>query len=251
MTHRTNTYFSISVFLLLALLSLFASIPVWVFAIPIAFWFAVSVWGSFNINSQYHVKTFCGKKDERHKTVSITFDDGPHPETIPILDILEKHHVKATFFCIGKNAEAYPEILERVVADGHSVGNHTWSHSPWVDFFGRERIYQELKRTDTILSAFTKQEIGYFRPPYGVTNPRIAHAVKRLGHRVIGWNVRSFDTVIKNEQTIFNRIRKRISPGGIILLHDTNPRAANVLEMTIKYLHDNNYQIVPLEELMK
>lgn len=251
MTHRINTYFWTSVFLLLALLSLFASIPVWLFAFPVVFWFIISFWGSFNINSQYHLKAFCGKKGETRKIVSITFDDGPHRETVKILDILKKHEIKATFFCIGKNARSHPQILQRIVADGHTIGNHTWSHSPLIDFFGRQRIYEELMQTDNFLSDFTKQKISYFRPPYGVTNPRIAHAVERLGHRVIGWNIRSLDTVIKSEHAIFNRIRKRISPGGIVLLHDTNPRAAKVLEVTIKYLHDNNYQIVPLEELMK
>ena len=206
-------------------------------------------YGSSIISSGYHLNAIC-HGDRSKKAVAITFDDGPHLVTPSVLDILKKFNAKAAFFCIGKNIEQHPDIMNRIVAEGHTVGNHSYSHTRGFDFYQKERVIEELKKTDVLLQKFTGFENKLFRPPYGVTNPSIRRAIKETGHKVIGWNIRSLDTVITDRNALVKRIKKRISPGGIVLLHDTSPHSAEALEELLKFLADNNYRVVPLEELL-
>jgi len=235
--------------ILLALLSHFVSIPLWSYFIVAGLWFIIVLRGSFLISSNYHVKAFCSNQSAKKNEIALTFDDGPHPNTLLILDTLKMHHVKATFFCIGRKLEENPQILQRIIDEGHIVGNHSYSHSHFFDFFRKKKVIEELNRTDNLLERYTKSKIKYFRPPYGVTTPSIRRALEVTGHHVIGWNIRSLDTLI-TERAILRRLRSRISPGGIILLHDTKLQTAKALENLLDYLHNNKYDIVPLEQLL-
>ena len=144
----------------------------------------------------------------------------------------------------------YPEIVKQIIAEGHLVGNHSYSHSPFFDFYNAKKITEEIQQTDTLLEKFTSKKINFFRPPYGVTTPSIRRALKITGHKVIGWNIRSLDGGTKNQNLIFNRIIKRISPGGIVLLHDTASHSVLVLEQFLQFLQKQNYQVVSVEELL-
>jgi peptidoglycan/xylan/chitin deacetylase (PgdA/CDA1 family) len=250
LNHNKTAVFFISVFILLALLSLFAAIETWYFVLAGVFWFVVAVIGSAFIGSNYHVKTYCSNPSETDKNIAITFDDGPHPMTLQVLDVLKKHNAKATFFCIGKNIERHPEILQRIIDEGHIVGNHSYSHSHFFDFYRKNGVIQELEKTDAIIEKISGRQPHFFRPPYGVTNPSIRRALEVTKHKVIGWNIRSLDGAIKNESVIFNRIAKRISPGGIVLLHDTSIQTVNVLERLLVTLREKNYNVVSLEQLL-
>lgn len=196
------------------------------------------------------MKAYCNNPSETEKKIALTFDDGPTEHTLKILDILKRYDVKATFFCIGKNISENPEILKKIVDDGHTVANHTFSHSPLFDFFRKNHVIEELKATNVLIEKITGKKVQFFRPPYGVTNPSIRRALEMTKHKVIGWNIRSMDGISKNSKAIFNRILKHISPGSIVLLHDTREQTATVLEQLLQTLREKKYEVVSVEQLL-
>lgn len=247
--HKTAVFF-IGLLLALAGLRFFMAIGFWYFVLVLLIWIGVIIWGSAFVDSNYHVKAYCNNPAETEKKIAITFDDGPHPITLQVLDLLKQYDAPATFFCIGKNIESHPEILRRTFAEGHLIGNHSYSHSASFDWYGPQKVAAELQQTDWLIEKAIGKKPNWFRPPYGVTNPSIGKALLQTGHRVIGWNIRSLDGKLKDENAIFNRIEKRISPGGIILLHDTSEHSVNVLERLLLALRDKKYKVVPLEQLL-
>lgn len=228
----------------------FSAIGIGYFIAVLLSWFLIVLWGSFVVSSNYHVKALCGNSLEKEKIIALTFDDGPSENTLLVLDLLKKYDVKAAFFCIGKNIEKYPEIVQRTIAEGHIVGNHSYSHSHFFDFFRKKELIEELKKTDALLEKYTVKKINLFRPPYGVTNPSIRRALAVSKHQVIGWNIRSLDGAVKDEKVLYDRIVKRVAPGGIVLLHDTSQHSMNVLEQLLQFLQKNNYTVVSLEQLL-
>jgi peptidoglycan/xylan/chitin deacetylase (PgdA/CDA1 family) len=242
--------FFISILIGMALLNHFSAIGIGYFIAVILLWLLIVLWGSFFISSNYHVNTVCSNPLEKQKIISLTFDDGPNENTPLILDLLKKYDVKAAFFCIGKNIEKHPGIVLRAITEGHVVGNHSYSHSRFFDFFRKKKLIEELTKTDALLEQFTGNKIKLFRPPYGVTNPSIRRALEVTKHKVIGWNIRSLDGVVKDEKVLYSRIIKRVAPGGIVLLHDTSKHSVNVLEQLLQFLHKNNYTVVSLEQLL-
>ncbi|WP_433814565.1 polysaccharide deacetylase family protein [Flavobacterium johnsoniae] len=213
-------------------------------------WIGINAFGSSRISSNYHVKAFCNNPLEKEKKIALTFDDGPSEFTLEVLELLKKYNAKASFFCIGKNIEKHPEIVKQIIAQGHLVGNHSYSHSRFFDFYNAGQIQEEIEKTDALLEKLTSKKINFFRPPYGVTTPSIRRALKLTGHKTIGWNIRSLDGGTKNQELILNRITKRVSPGGIVLLHDTGEHSVLVLEQFLQFLQQNNYQVVSVEELL-
>ena len=200
-------------------------------------------WGVFDIRLGYFVPTLCRLKNKQKRQVVLTFDDGPTELTPLFLDLLNRYEVKAIFFCIGRQIAQYPQIVQRIKDEGHLIGNHTYSHIPQNCFASTAAMTQEIQQTDALLA-----QLGivtpYFRPPYGVTNPHIAKAAKRMGKIVVGWDIRSLDTVIKDETRLWSRVVSKLNQGNIILMHDTSERTLHVLEQLLKYLKANDYQVV-------
>ena len=130
------------------------------------------------------------------------------------------------------------------------VANHTYTHDSFIDLFPTGKIKEELELTENTIKRIIQKKVSLFRPPYGITNPNIRDAVNQMGYTTIGWNVRSLDTVIKNNDTIFRRIVKRIKPGSVILMHDTDQRVLEVVGKIISYASENGIAIVPLDELL-
>jgi peptidoglycan-N-acetylglucosamine deacetylase len=246
---KINVLF-IALFILLFVFSFYVTVKWWWFLILFIIRFVVVLTGSSLIHLNFHVKAFCENPNEKEKKIALTFDDGPHLITPQILDLLKKYHASGTFFCIGKNIEVHPEILKQIITEGHLIGNHSYSHSHFFDFFRKNRILQELNNTNAIIEKVIGKKPTFFRPPYGVTNPSIRKALELTKHKVIGWNIRSMDGMIKNEKIIYNRIEKRIAPGAIVLLHDTSEITVRVLERLLLFLQMNNYKVVSLEELL-
>lgn len=241
----------LTLLILLLILSCYITVKWWYFLVLLGIRFIVLLIGSSLIQLNFHVKAYCNNPNEKGKKIALTFDDGPNPITPQILEILERHKAKATFFCIGKHIEKHPEILKQTVQGGHLVGNHSYSHSHLFDFYRKDKIVLELQKADNIIKEVIGKRPTFFRPPYGVTNPSIRKALGITNHHVIGWSIRSMDGIIKNENIIFNRIVKRISPGSIVLLHDTSQTTVKVLEQLLLFLKSNKYQIVSLEELLE
>ena len=237
-------------YVLLMVLDYIHGLQWWWYLLPLFIWFAIAGLGSAFIRSNYHINALCSNEDIKGNKIAITFDDGPHPETENVLRLLEKYNAKGTFFCIGSQIEKYPEIFKKIIDQGHVVGNHTYTHSPKMGFFSTARVSDELQRTNKIIEITGSKNVKLSRPPYGVTSPSIAKALKRAGLYVIGWNIRSLDTVIKEEDVIFRRIKNMLAPGSIILLHDTSARTVNVLEQLLVLLQQNNYEAITVDELL-
>jgi peptidoglycan/xylan/chitin deacetylase (PgdA/CDA1 family) len=205
---------------------------------------------SFIVCSGVYVTTTC-KGGIGNNKIAITFDDGPCKQTKEILSMLDRYNAKATFFLIGSQAEIYRDIVSDIVKNHHTIGNHSFNHDNWFPLKGTRRITKELSDTQTILSEITGSKPVYFRPPFGVTNPSIAKALKSFNLKTIGWSVRSLDTVKKNPEKIFDRVKSKIGPGSIVLMHDTSQYAPLVLEQLLIYCMQKKLSTVSLDELLK
>ncbi|MBL7137694.1 MAG: polysaccharide deacetylase family protein [Bacteroidales bacterium] len=209
----------------------------------------ISITMAFFISSNYHHKAIC-KGVTTEKLCALTFDDGPDPENTPaILRILNRERIPATFFVIGAKLNGNESILREMDAEGHLVGNHSWSHSIWFDFLPARRIRRELTRTAKAVSEITGKSPLLFRPPYGVINPMLSNALRSLAYHVIGWNIRSYDTVHRDPEKTVTKILRKLSPGSIILLHDHLADSPKLLERVIDQLRLHGYQIVPITQL--
>lgn len=208
-------------------------------------------YASYSIRSGIYVKALC-KKETHEKVVALTFDDGPDPDYTPkVLDVLKQHQVHATFFCVGSKAEQYPELVERIRSESHLIGNHSYTHAGIFPLFSLEKMVQDMQQSQQILETLTKQKIQLFRPPFGVTNPTLAKAVRQLGYTTIGWNIRSFDTRGESTDKVFRRITQQLEPGSVILLHDRLSNSTDLLVRLLNHLMNHNYKVVRIDELFE
>jgi len=159
-------------------------------------------------------------------SIFLTFDDGPNePYTSQILDILKHYRACASFFVCGKNALFYPEVTRRIVAEGHSLGNHSYSHSRLLTYAGLLR--REIETTDEILQKITGVETRLFRPPWGIAMPWLGSYIKASGHKMILWDIMAFDWWKVPVSFIINRVSSHARPNAIVLLHDGNQTRKN------------------------
>lgn len=157
------------------------------------------------------------------RQIALTFDDGPDPVVTPqILDILENHQAKATFFCIGYRAEQHPELIKRMVHQGHQVENHSYSHHTTFALHGTKGITKEITRAHEALSQLTGKPPRFFRPIAGIRNPLLDPVLSKLGLHLVSWTHRGFDTRFNNPNRLHRWLTKGLSAGQIILLHDGN-----------------------------
>lgn len=154
------------------------------------------------------------------KPVALTFDDGPHENTLKILDILKAEGVSATFFVIGKEIAGKESTLQRIKDEGHLLGNHTYAHN--AAFYGQSarRMAEDITKCNELIHAATGLSPNIFRPPFGVTNPNLAKALRQLGLQSVGWTLRSMDTIAKDPEVLLNKILKNVRSNNTILLHD-------------------------------
>ncbi|MDH6251316.1 peptidoglycan/xylan/chitin deacetylase (PgdA/CDA1 family) [Chryseobacterium sp. H1D6B] len=222
----------------------------WVYIACFLGFSAVVVWGSFDIQLGYFVNSITHKRTKIKET-ALTFDDGPTEFTPKFLDLLKEHQIKATFFCIGKQIEKYPETFQRIVAEGHTVGNHTYSHSNTTGFLSASKMNEEIEKCDEVILKTGNIKTNLYRPPFGVTNPNIAKAIKRTNKTSIGWNVRSLDTVTDDEKKIYKRVTTGIKPGSIILLHDISEKTYHVLVDLLLFLEQKKYSTFTIGSMIK
>lgn len=183
--------------------------------------------------------------------MAITFDDGPVENTLEILKVLTKYKAKAGFFCIGKRIEEQPDIFKEIIAKGHLVGNHTYTHTRKMGALGVSRIVWEIKECNRIAEETAGIKMKLFRPPFGIVSPKTQKALQKTGLISVGWSIRSFDAVVSSEEIVLNRIKKRIKPGAIILLHDNNAKTVKILEQLLVFLKNNNYEVVRPDKLLE
>ena len=210
---------------------------------------AVLVAGAINIGWDFYLKSY--HKGEANNTVALSFDDGPEGGTLAILDILKAEGVKAAFFWIGRKVTESPEIVKRAYDEGHIIGNHSYEHGFNFDWKSAAKMQEEIEQTNQAIEGIIHRKPVFFRPPYGVTNPNLAKAVKRTGLYSIGWSIRSFDTTADNKEQLLDRVLGKIKGGDIILLHDNRSITADILTDLIRKARERGFTFVPLNELLK
>jgi len=202
---------------------------------------------------QFFGQSVCRARPGR-KAVALTFDDGPDPVNTPaLLALLAGRNVRATFFCIGRRAAQQPELVKRQAAAGHAVENHSYQHSPMTNLFSVRRLRDDLARAQDELRRITGRAPEFFRPPVGLTNPRIFRVTRRLGLQVAGYTARGLDRRADPPEKIVARLLRKLQPGAIFLLHDAGvPRARllAVVTLLLDKLQAAGYQCVRLDELM-
>lgn len=180
------------------------------------------------------------------KTVYLTFDDGPTPEiTEWVLSQLDAYQAKATFFCIGSNIARNPGIFKKVIANGHSIGNHTFGHvngwhTPDANYL------ENVNLCEKEIDKFEVKNSRLFRPPYGKLNKKQSMALRNSGYKIVMWDILSadFDTKITPEKCLDN-VLKNINSGSIIIFHDSVKAFGNLqttLPKTLQFLKENGYE---------
>lgn len=222
-----------------------------IIAVLLAF-LAFMVYASYSISSGIYLKAFC-RKSTKERIVALTFDDGPDSAQTPqVLDVLKTYDIRATFFCIGSQLSGNEALIRRMLKEGHTLGNHSYTHTWRWPFYSKRAMILDMKLCQQELERVAQQRINLFRPPFGVTNPTIGQAVRKLGYRTIGWNIRSLDTKHPTDhEKVVRRIRKRLRPGSIILLHDRLPESDVLLKLVLDELDRMEYRVVDLEGMME
>jgi len=203
----------------------------WILLVVFMFFFLILSYGVLFMTFNYFVKS---KNAFPKPHVLLTFDDGPNPQTTPIvLDLLKEYKVTAIFFVIGTKAKSENELIRRIMDEGHFIGNHTFSHHPMFALLNGAKVEKEIVELNNLLINQGIQT-NLFRPPIGYSNPIIARVVNKLSLNIIGWNKRSYDTVIRNPKKLAKRLLFLAKPGSIILLHDNLKQTSEALSLFLK-----------------
>ncbi len=177
--------------------------------------------------------------------IALTFDDGPGPYTAVLLDMLRDQNAHATFFVLGERVERNPELVARMIAEGHQVGNHSWNH-PIFPQLSAAQINLQISRTNAAIAAAAN---GYvpevFRPPYGSFSARVAAIVPYVP---IGWDIDTRDWENRNTATI-TRLAERARPGSIILMHDINLPSIRAIPAILAELRARGFVFATVSEL--
>nr|WP_298686541.1 polysaccharide deacetylase family protein [uncultured Dongia sp.] len=153
--------------------------------------------------------------------IALTFDDGPDPAVTPhVLDLLDAHAMRATFFCIAQNALAHPELVREIVRRGHHVENHSHGHSVGFSLYGYARLSREIDTAQVALYSIANRAPRFFRAPAGIRSPWLDPILQRRGLRYISWTRRGFDAVECDPQRVLLRLTRNLAGGDVLLLHD-------------------------------
>jgi peptidoglycan/xylan/chitin deacetylase (PgdA/CDA1 family) len=206
------------------------------------------VFGAIYMRMGFYMKSLY--RGENKQWIALSFDDGPARETEAILDILKEKEISAVFFSIGKNAAAHPEIVKRWDAEGHLIGNHSYEHGFNFDWKSAASMAEELRKTNETVRKITGKTPRLFRPPYGVTNPNVAGASKRVNMPSVGWTIRSYDTTAKDPAKLLERILGQLKGGDIILLHDSMTITREILTELIDGAREKGFTFVRADKLL-
>lgn len=202
------------------------------------------------------------RRGPHENVVAITFDDGPNPIYTPqILDILKEKDVKATFFVVGLHVKKYPEIARRIVAEGHDIGNHTYTHKDLVPST-RRMVLAQVHKTDHVIKHVTGVATNLFRPPRGIYSSAVRKLlVDEERYHFILWSVSSTDWRKISPGNILKRVARYTRPGAILLFHDSGAlirreggsreNTVESLGMVIDYLRGKGYEIMPITEMIR
>ncbi len=225
-------------------------LPLWVYLAILLAYLLVVFYGSYFIQSGFFIRSHW-RGDSGKKSIALTFDDGPMQAFTPqLLDLLKKEQVPALFFLIGKNIAGNEALVKRMVAEGHTLGNHSYSHTYWFSLNKADTILQDLQQCDDEIERVTGKKPRLFRPPYGVTNPMVAAAVKKGNYQSIGWSIRTYDTNAKSAEQLLQKSLKNLRNGDIILFHDWGKYTIGMLPDFIKEARARGFELVAADKLL-
>lgn len=225
-------------------------IPLYGYLILVLVYSFILFYGSYYVGSNFFMKVLCSANTTQ-KQIAISFDDGPADQyTGEILELLKSNNVPAAFFCIGNRAAGNIDLLRQAIDDGHIIGNHSYSHHFWFDLFSTKKMLSDIALMSETVKEATGLRPKLFRPPYGVTTPNMKHVMEQGGYTAIGWNIRSLDTMIKDEKKLLKKIVRLLQPGAIVLLHDTSRVTLSVLPALFAEARKQGYEFVRLDKLL-
>ncbi|MGE5396274.1 MAG: polysaccharide deacetylase family protein [Chitinophagales bacterium] len=204
----------------------------------------------FSVNYNQDIITHSYTKE---KVVALTFDDGPDPRFTPsILDTLNKYHVKATFFVVGEDALLYPDLVQRAVAEGHEIENHTFTHPDLIKDTDLT-INEEMLWCQEAIEHIVVRKPQYFRPPRKLFNANILKISDIYGYRTILWTVCLENHKAKTPEAMVRRVVRKCQPGSIVLAHDGHLDRSNTVKampLLIEALQKKGYRFVTVDELV-
>lgn len=224
-------------------------------ALPLALFLLVCLVAPFLPRSSFFVPVICRGRPGS-QGIALTFDDGPFPASTPLLlELLARHRLPATFFVVGEQAAAHPELIEAILAQGHTIGNHSFRHDHLLMLRDCAALEADIRHTQEVLCRMGIRPL-LFRPPIGITSPRLQPALAALALRTMTFSCRILDRGNRNIRDLAARVLGQLQPGDILLLHDTPPgseeRAAywtQELDRLFDRLAQAN-RVVPLADLI-
>jgi peptidoglycan/xylan/chitin deacetylase (PgdA/CDA1 family) len=194
----------------------------------------------------------CGPAGSRE--VALTFDDGPHPLFTPlVLEVLRRYGVPATFFCVGLNAHAYPELVAQTADAGHQVANHTWSH-PYLPDLRRDELLRQVDATNEALAKVTGGSNTLVRPPYGARTPELLSWLAESGSTTVLWNVDANDWAAPGTDAVVDNVTSGVTGGSVVLMHDAGGDRSQTVEALPRIVEDllaRDYRLVTIDQLTR
>lgn len=194
------------------------------------------------------------RRETQEKVLYLTFDAGfENGNTAPILDALKKHGVKATFFLVGNFLETEPDLVRRMAAEGHTIGNHTYSHPDMSQISTEDAFRQELEKNESLYRSITGEEMAkLYRPPQGKYSEPNLQMAQKLGYHTVFWSLAYVDWYQDEQPTpeqAFEKLVPRVHPGAVVLLHSTSSTNAAILDELLTRWEELGYSFGRLEEI--
>ncbi len=221
----------------------------------------LATWAGFQSmwpTSQVYGRTFIGL-ERGSPYIALTYDDGPNdPWTLRLLEVLDRHSVRATFFVLGKFVQQKPEIARALASAGHGIGNHSWDH-PRLIFATNAELRRQVEQTQSAIFDACGVTPSLFRPPYGGRRPGTLSAVRKLGVEPIMWNVTCYDWKPTSADRVLAHARRQIHGGDVLLMHDGDQRAmgadrshtVQATDRIVAQYKAEGLQFVTIAEMMK
>lgn len=246
---NTNIAFIILVLIIAGLATRYV-VPIYIYVLIAFLYSLILFYGSYYVGSNFFMKVLCSANTNTRQ-IAISFDDGPaNSYTAEILQVLKANNIPAVFFCIGKNIPGNESLLKQINDEGHIIGNHSFSHHFWFDLFSTKKMMADVQMMNETAKKVIGKRPKLFRPPYGVTTPNMKAVMNQSGLTAIGWNIRSLDTVIKDEDKLLQKLNDQIKPGAVVLLHDTSKATLAVLPRFIEQAINKGYEFVRIDKLL-
>jgi len=248
---RLTCILTVLALLFVLIFSISGLISMYWLGLPLLFFLVLTASGSAIVQMGFYLPVYTSNR-QLPDTIAITFDDGPHEEvTMALMQVLRKHRVEATFFCIGRNLQNRGKIVRQLYDEGHCIANHTYSHHGFLPFYTSRRLAADIEKTSDLLNTIIGVRPLLFRPPFGVTSPPYGNAVKKLGLKTIGWSIRSLDTVIRNPERLMQRVDRKRYYGDVLLFHDTNMAVVAFIDEFLERVKANGINVVRVDRLFK